>query len=162
MFKTELIPCACGCGELRTAFDSRGRPRKYIRGHGSEGKGNQAWLGRKHTIESRLKISQAKIGKKLSPFTKEHRKNMVKSKLGVSNPQWRGENVGYTGVHHWVQRHLPKPELCQICNKVPPYDLANISNRYLRDINDYQWLCRKCHMLSDGRLARLSPQKGIV
>src|ERR687891_380248 len=52
----------------------------------------------------------------------------------------------------YVKYHLPKTRLCQMCSKVPPYDLANISGEYKRDLNDWQWLCRRCHMLSDGRL----------
>jgi hypothetical protein len=39
---------------------------------------------------------------------------------------------------------------CQQCRK--PYDLANVSVEYKRDLNDWQWLCRRYHMLSDGRL----------
>ena len=30
---TDVIPCACGCGQTLTALDSRGRPRNYIPGH---------------------------------------------------------------------------------------------------------------------------------
>lgn len=28
-----LIECGCGCGRLRSAFDARGVPRKYLSGH---------------------------------------------------------------------------------------------------------------------------------
>lgn len=34
----------------------------------------------------------------------------------------------------------------------PPLDVANISGKYQRDINDFEWLCRKCHMKKDGRI----------
>lgn len=68
------------------------------------------------------------------------------------NPQWKGDNVGNGALHSWIKRHKPKPELCENCKKVPPYDLANISGKYLRDTKDYKWMCRKCHMEEDGRL----------
>lgn len=74
--------------------------------------------------------------------------------LGKNNNQWSGDEVGYAGVHEWVNRHKPKPEFCEECGKIPPKDLANISQEYHRDINDFRWLCRKCHMLSDGRLEK--------
>lgn len=32
-FVMDKIKCACGCGQLRDAFDKRGRPRKYLKGH---------------------------------------------------------------------------------------------------------------------------------
>ena len=72
--------------------------------------------------------------------------------LGEKNGMWKGSNVGYLSLHDYVKYHLPKSRLCQMCKKVPSYDLANISGEYKRDLNDWQWLCCGCHMLSDGRL----------
>jgi len=77
------------------------------------------------------------------------------SKLNNKNPMWRGDNVSYITLHHWVTRHKPKPLLCSKCKKIPPYDLANISGEYKRDINDFKWLCRSCHMREDGRMNNL-------
>ena len=71
------------------------------------------------------------------------------------NPNWKGDNVGYLSLHQWVQRRKPKPAFCEKCNLVKPYDLANISGEYKRDVNDYEWICRKCHMVSDGRLDKI-------
>ncbi len=64
---------------------------------------------------------------------------------------WAGDAVGLDGLHNWIQRRKPKPELCVNCKIKEPYDLANISGEYKRDVNDFEWLCRKCHMLGDGR-----------
>jgi hypothetical protein len=74
------------------------------------------------------------------------------SKIMEKNPQWKGDKVGYDALHGWIRHHKPKPELCERCKAKPPRDLANISGKYLRDINDFEWLCRKCHMEKDGRL----------
>lgn len=73
---------------------------------------------------------------------------------GNRNHNWSGDNVGYSGVHLWIKRNYNKPELCQICNIVPSYDLCNKSGNYKRNINDWFWACRKCHMLSDGRFKK--------
>jgi hypothetical protein len=78
---------------------------------------------------------------------------------GMKNPNWKGDNVGYSGVHKWVRQHKPKPDFCEECGIKPPYDLANISGEYKRDVTDYKWLCRKCHMDSEGRTPPRS-QKG--
>ncbi len=67
---------------------------------------------------------------------------------------WKGDNVTISSLHDWIKCHKPKVELCEYCHQKPPYDCANISGKYLRDINDYEWLCRRCHMLKDGRLAK--------
>jgi hypothetical protein len=65
---------------------------------------------------------------------------------------WKGSNVGYVALHDYIKYHLHKTKLCQMCKIAEPYDLANIDGNYTRDLNTWQWLCRKCHMVSDGRL----------
>ena len=52
-------------------------------------------------------------------------------------------------IHKWVRERKPKPAFCEKCSKKPPMDLANISGEYLRDINDYLYLCRGCHKKMD-------------
>jgi hypothetical protein len=80
-------------------------------------------------------------------------------KKGDINPHWFGEDVGYHGIHSWGRRNKLKTELCENCLEYPPYDLANISGEYKRDVDDYKWLCRKCHMKEDGRLDKLKKAK---
>jgi len=77
------------------------------------------------------------------------------SKLGEKNPIWKGNNVGIKVLHEWIRRHKPKVEFCERCNKKKKLELANISGLYKRDINDYEWLCRKCHMEDDKRMNNL-------
>jgi hypothetical protein len=73
-----------------------------------------------------------------------------KAHFSETNPNWKGDDVGYAALHEWIGNRKPKPELCEICRKKPPRDLANISGEYKRDIDDYHWLCRSCHMKKDG------------
>lgn len=102
--------------------------------------------------------------------SKECRKH---SKIGENNPNykgkcaakgerhqfWKGDSVGIDALHTYIRKRLLKPELCVCCKKEPPYDLANISQEYKRDITDWEWLCRKCHMVKDGRLKNLNQFK---
>lgn len=74
------------------------------------------------------------------------------SKLGDKNPMWKGNDVGYGSLHNWVARRIPKPLICPNCGINPTRDLANISQEYKRDLDDWEWLCRKCHMTKDNRL----------
>ena len=71
------------------------------------------------------------------------------------NPNWKGDKVKYDALHSWIRRHKSKPKLCEKCKKRKPFDLSNISGKYKRDVNDFEWLCRSCHMEKDGRLAKL-------
>jgi hypothetical protein len=83
---------------------------------------------------------------------KRHLKKLNKNHKGKNNPNWKGNKVGYKALHKWIRQHKPKPKLCEICGKNEPYDLANISGEYKRDINDFEWICRGCHIKKDGRM----------
>ncbi len=71
-----------------------------------------------------------------------------------TNPSWKGSRVGLSSLHEWVRNRKTKPKLCECCGVVPPRDLANISQEYKRDLSDWEWLCRRCHMTKDGRIQR--------
>ena len=77
------------------------------------------------------------------------------SKMEEKNPSWKGNSVGYTALHNWIKSRLPKPVSCSNCGKKKAIDLANISQKYKRDLFDWEWLCRSCHMIKDGRMAIL-------
>ena len=72
-----------------------------------------------------------------------------KFRIGQNNPNWKGNKVQFSALHIWISKNKPKPEFCVCCNKEKPHDLANISGKYNRDINDFEWLCRKCHQIKD-------------
>lgn len=76
-------------------------------------------------------------------------------KLKELNPMWKGDRVGYASLHEWIKNKLKKNNRCNICDQKKPLDLANISGMYKRNFDDWEWLCRKCHMEKDGRLEKL-------
>lgn len=58
----------------------------------------------------------------------------------------------YANIHIWVKSTYGKPSHCT--NKNCPggakrYEWSNISGEYLRDIEDWQQLCAKCHRAMD-------------
>ena len=108
--------------------------------------------GKKHTEETKRKMSEIKKGKNNPFYGKYHTEEAKQKMRGERNYWWKGDNAKYDALHVWVRRRKPKPKICEYCKKVTPYDLANISGEYKRDINDYEWLCRKCHMIKDGRI----------
>jgi len=55
----------------------------------------------------------------------------------------------YVRLHEWVRENKPKPKFCEECKIKEPYDVANISGWYKKNINDYKWLCRSCHNTND-------------
>ena len=114
---------------------------------------NNPFYGKKHTKETRLKMSLASKGKKKS---EEHRKNIAKVTFGEKNPSWKGNKVGYRALHHWVERNIGKVNYCEHCgldkkpeNKKRYFQWANKSHKYLRELTDWIRLCLKCHKKYD-------------
>lgn len=74
---------------------------------------------------------------------------MVKKITGKNNHEWKGNKVGYFGLHKWINRILGKPKYCAYCQntslKSRQYHWANISKAYKRDLSDWVRLCAKCH-----------------
>ena len=70
-----------------------------------------------------------------------------KGRKDEKHPEWKGEEASYDAKHQWVARWKGRPSLCEDCGttKAKVYNWANISGKYLRDLNDYKRLCRKCH-----------------
>ena len=64
---------------------------------------------------------------------------------------WRGDKVGKSALHNWVEKHRGKPRKCEHCKttKAKCFDWANISQEYKRDLDDWVRLCRKCHSAFD-------------
>ena len=76
---------------------------------------------------------------------------------------WKGDKACYSAKHIDIRKIFKKPKRCPCCSKyTTKLDLANISQKYLRVITDWEWLCRKCHMIKDGRLAKLHKRKKHV
>ena len=103
-------------------------------------------------IKYKLKKTDFNRGVNLCCSRKCGNVKIGEKKIGSQNPNWKGNKVGYTSLHKWVSRWFKKPNQCELCKIQPPHDLANISQDYKRDLNDWEWLCRRCHMVKDGRL----------
>ena len=78
---------------------------------------------------------------------------------GEKNGMWKGDKVGLEALHEWVKNRLPRPKLCTLCGIRPAKDLANISQKYKRDLTDWEYICRRCHMIKDGRMEKFFRRK---
>lgn len=94
----------------------------------------------------------------------KHRKNISIKRIAEKNPNWGGDLISVGALHGRLNREIrlgyfpsrKKPAYCMCCGKKTTFlDLANISGKYSTDINDYEYICRQCHMKKDGRLNRL-------
>lgn len=71
-----------------------------------------------------------------------------------ANPSWKGEDVGYHGIHKWVARKLGAPKECSHCGSTSKrkYEWASIGHTYERDISKWIRLCTECHRKFDAKL----------
>lgn len=74
-------------------------------------------------------------------------------KTGEDSPNWKGDKVGLTALHNWVEKNLGKPRKCEHCNTTEAkiFDWANKSRKYKRNLNDWMRLCRQCHVNYDSK-----------
>lgn len=83
--------------------------------------------------------------------------------LEEKNPRWKGDDVGYSGVHDFVRSRKPKSSACERCGRTNiELELAYSDHfalregrKYIRDVTKFNWLCCRCHQELDGRLNAL-------
>lgn len=107
--------------------------------------------GFKHSKETREKMSKALLGNTRNKGRKLSEE--WKHKIGISNKgdkqwNWKGENVS---PHEWIKKKLGKPNYCEHCKRSDKrcYDWSNKDHKYRKVLEDWQRLCRSCHMKFD-------------
>jgi len=68
---------------------------------------------------------------------------------GANSPNWKGEKVQYRALHTHMYKKVLKPKNCTFCKEDKKLNLANISQKYKYDKNDWMWLCGQCHARYD-------------
>lgn len=101
--------------------------------------------------------------KKGTKLSEEHRKKLCgprPSTSGEKNHQWKGDKVGYAGVHIWIRKTLGTPSTCEGCGKSglmgKKIHWANKSGGYLREVTDWMRLCVSCHRKHDLSVSSLA------
>jgi hypothetical protein len=139
-------------------------------------KGIIPWVkGRKGYLSEKAKQSiREKLVARLAKETKWQKENRIarqietrkrnnkprpKMPIGDKAKLWKGDKAGYMAKHKWIQNHWVKTDVCEICNQLclprPGTRLkhktqwSNRTGKYLRERNDWQELCPKCHRQYD-------------
>jgi hypothetical protein len=99
-------------------------------------------------------IYQRKSNTKVGHYIRTPEIRFILSQKSMGNKShYKGNKVGYWGLHRWLDRTLGRPRKCAKCGTTESkrYEWANISGKYKRETNDYLRLCRKCHCEFDKR-----------
>jgi hypothetical protein len=77
-------------------------------------------------------------------------------------PNFPGTKAEHTRLHRWVAKTFPTPAECDHCKvqDAKQYDWASVEDRYTKDREDWEYLCRSCHIKSDGRSLTIVNYKG--
>lgn len=126
-------------------------------------KGNKYTLGQtrsdefKENARVRMLGNKYSLGYKQSDSTKKKRAlALIGKTAGDKHPFWKGDSIEYFGLHSRMRKLIKQPDSCSDCGKITKkLDLANISQLYKLDINDWEYICRKCHQIKDGRMIKL-------
>lgn len=86
------------------------------------------------------------------------------NKKAESHFGWKGDKASYHAKHRWISRNWPRPKRCKECGIMGivgkggrwTIDYANISGKFLRVIEDWKPLCRKCHRAFDYKFTSFS------
>jgi len=91
-------------------------------------------------------VKESCISKWMNRFSIPTRK---KNKFQPKIIDW--EYASYIIKHYRVKKRLElsKPLKCPICNKDKKLELSNKDHKYREDIDDWQYLCHKCHYIYD-------------
>jgi NUMOD3 motif len=103
-------------------------------------KGKPSWnKGIPHSLEHKRKIGDANRGKKYGAFAYSNRLS------------WKGEDVGYLGLHAWVRRCLGKAQFCEHADSTCKgrFEWANKNHEYKRELDDWLQLCVSHHRRYD-------------
>ncbi len=115
----------------------------------------------------RIPKSAFKKGQHPSPKT-EFKKGNIPQHFGKKRPgiggnpnflpedmhiNWKGDDVGYLGLHVWVKKKLGQPDTCEHCGESGltgnQIHWANKDHQYRRNLTDWLRLCKQCHINYD-------------
>ena len=91
---------------------------------------------------------------------KEINAQRMKKLIGEKNNKWKGDYVQKDAAHDWVRVRKTKPQQCEKCGKNTiklELSFNKHPERHTRNPYDYEYLCRKCHMVKDGLLKPKPP-----
>lgn len=144
----------------------------YVQSSEHKAKKAQALRGRHFSLEHRQKLKENHVGftgkhlneKQKAAINKTGFKHSEESKIkmreshlgkntGEDHALWKGDEVGYHALHHWVTRNKGNPRKCELCGtlQAKKYEWASKTHEYKRDLDEFIRLCTSCHRKYDIR-----------
>ncbi len=109
-----------------------------------------------HNSAAGIKGGKAGKGKIMPYVPKPHmilRNKLIKYK-GKDSGNWKGDNVGYYGLHMWIKSNFGIPTKCENCGAEKSVQWSNKDHKYTRMREDWEQLCSSCHQKYDHRILK--------
>lgn len=105
-------------------------------------KGNKAWnKGKSWSDEMKQRFSEIHKGNHYSPET-EFKNGCIPVNAGIF-----GNSIH--SAHNWIKAQNIETLQCKICGSNSNLEWSNKDHKYRKNLNDWQYVCRKCHMKYD-------------
>ena|SRR3990167_280095 len=60
--------------------------------------------------------------------------------------RFNGSATEYVNLHNRIKRKMGKYQVCYLCkNKNCKFELANLTQKYTEELNDWAYMCGSCH-----------------
>ena len=96
----------------------------------------QEWLESEEGKEWKKRNSE-----RMKQWHKDHPKELSQNPISV-----------YQRMHKWARRNVPRPDICPVCGEKPVRDIHNLSKEYKKNVKDWMWLCKSCHLRNEIRV----------
>ena len=100
------------------------------------------WRHKNKPFSLFIKGHQTRVGMK-------HSEDFIERRKGEGNPAWKGEQATVGSKHCWARDNYPKTGTCEHCGQPKRTDWSNKYHTYNRVREDWQELCRSCHIRYD-------------
>jgi len=92
--------------------------------------------------------------------TSDLQKSVMRARVGELHPNWKGDDVGYCGLHDWLKKNEGSANKCENldCSKdgKKKFAWANITGIYKRERKHWAMLCVTCHNRYDKKKIKLN------
>lgn len=134
----------------------------YTKGHVGYNKGKKLVGEWRNCLRCKKKVwfNLARILHGGGKYCSQICSNKSTQKKGKENQNWKGDKVGYYGIHDWLQLHFGKANKCEQCGSVKTIQWAKLKGKkYERKRENFWQLCARCHVFYDGTIPYVS--KGV-
>ncbi len=135
----------------------------FIKGHVGYNKGKKLKGEWRNCLrcEKLVWFNQARILNGGGKYCSQLCSNKSTGLRGDKSPHWKGNDVGYYGIHNWLYTNFGKADKCEQCGRTKRVQWAKLKDKpYERKRENFFKLCSICHIIYDNTIVKAGWNKG--